>query len=70
MDQIKGSIAIVLELKIKERKYPEAKIIVLNDNFNTFEHIANCLKTIVSRMSKKRAWLLTVQVDKEGLAEV
>ena len=68
MDQIKGSIAIVLELKIKERKYPEAKIIVLNDNFNTFEHIANCLKTIVPRMSKKRAWLLTVQVDKEGLA--
>ena len=33
----------VLEPKTKKAKYPEARVIVLNDNFNTFEHVANCL---------------------------
>ena len=64
------SPATVLEPKIKIAKYPEARVIVLNDNFNTFEHVANCLLAIIPRMSEKRAWDLAVKVDKSGSAEV
>ena len=60
----------VLEPKITNRKYPEAKLIVLDDNFNTFEHVANCLVTIIPGMSEKRSWVLAIEVDREGLAEV
>ena len=60
----------VLELKTQKTKYPEARIIVLNDNLNTFEHVANCLLLIIPGMSKKKAWDLAVKVDKTGSAEV
>ena len=43
----------VLDPKTTKRKYPEARIIVLDDNFNTFEHVANCLIRINSGISKK-----------------
>ena len=36
----------VVDPKTKKRKYPEARIIVLDDNFNTFEHVANFLVRI------------------------
>ncbi len=70
MDQIKDSTTTVLDLQTTTKKYPEAKIIVLDDNHNTFDHVANSLQLILPGMSKKRSWLLAVIVDKEGLAEV
>ena len=60
----------VVDLKTKKRKYPEAKIIVLDDNFNTFEHVANCLVRIIPGISEKKSWLLALEVDREGSAEV
>ena len=36
----------VVDPKTTKRKYPEAKIIVFDDNLNTFEHVANCLVRI------------------------
>ena len=60
----------VLEPKTKKAKYPEARVIVLNDNFNTFEHVANCLLAIIPGMSEKRSWDLAIKVDKLGSAEV
>ena len=60
----------VLDLKKEKRKFPEARIIVLDDSFNTFQHVANCLLTIIPGMSEKRAWDLTIKVDKTGSAEV
>tara|TARA_Y100001968_G_C18806184_1_gene457949 strand:+ start:179 stop:475 length:297 start_codon:yes stop_codon:yes gene_type:complete len=60
----------VLDLKTTKKKYPEARVIVLDDNFNSFEHVANCLLKIIPGMSEKKSWELTVQVDKEGSAEV
>ena len=60
----------VLELKTKKTKYPEARVIVLNDNFNTFEHVSNCLLAIIPGMSEKRSWDLAIRVDKSGFAEV
>ena len=70
MDLITDSTTTVLDPKTTKRKYPEARIIVLDDNFNTFEHVANCLVKIIPGMSKKRAWVLAVEVDREGFAEV
>ncbi len=60
----------ILDLKISKNKYPEAKIIVLDDNFNTFEHVANCLVKIIPGISEKRSWLLAQEVDREGSALV
>ena len=60
----------VLDLKLAKKKYYEARVIVLNDNFNTFQHVANCLLTIIPGMTEKRAWDLTIKVDKLGSAEV
>ena len=55
--------------KVKE-KYPEARVIVLDDSFNTFQHVAICLLTIIPGMVEKRAWDLTIKVDNLGWAEV
>ena len=60
----------VLDPKTTKKKYPEARVIVLDDDFNTFEHVANCLKAIIPGMSKKRSWELAVEVDSAGSAEV
>ena len=70
MDQITDSRTTILDPKTTKRKYPEARIIVLDDNFNSFEHVANCLVIIIPGMSEKRSWELAVEVDREGSAEV
>ena len=48
----------VLDPKKSKAKYPEARVIVLDDNFNTFQHVANCLTTIIPGMSENKACLL------------
>ena len=65
-----NSLDTVLDPKKAKAKYPEARVIVLDDNFNTFQHVANCLLTIIPNMSEQRAWDLTIKVDKTGSAEV
>ena len=60
----------VLEKQGVTEKYPEARVIVLDDDFNTFEHVANCLKKIIPGMNDERAWSLAHKVDREGSAEV
>ena len=70
MDQETTLTTTVLDPKTTKRKYPEARIIVLDDNFNSFEHVANCLVIIIPGMSEKKSWELAFQVDREGSAEV
>ena len=65
-----NSTSTVLDAKNIKVKYPEARIIVLDDSFNTFEHVANSLLTIIPDMGEKKAWDLTIKVDKTGSAEV
>ncbi len=55
---------------IERKSYPNYKVIVLNDDFNTFNHVANCLMKYIPAMSSDRAWELTEQVHFEGLAIV
>lgn len=50
--------------------YPNYKVIVLNDDFNTFEHVAKCLMKYIPNMSSDRAWELTNQIHFEGQATV
>ncbi len=50
--------------------YPNYKVIVLNDDFNTFKHVAECLLKYIPGMSGDRAWELTNQVHFEGQATV
>ena len=65
-----NSLSTVLNQKKIKAKYPEARVIVLDDSLNTFQHVANCLLTIIPSMSEKRAWDLTIKVDQTGSAEV
>ena len=65
-----NSPSSVLNQKKANAKYPEVRVIVLDDSFNTFQHVANCLLSIIPSMSERRAWDLTIQVDKSGSAEV
>ena len=65
-----NSTSTVLDQKKSKARYPEARVIVLDDSFNTFQHVANCLLTIIPNMSEKRSWDLTIKVDKIGSAEV
>ncbi len=69
--------AVQAPQKIKEsatnvtrKLYPNYKVIVLNDDFNTFEYVSKCLMTYIPGMTEERAWELTNQVHFEGLAIV
>jgi ATP-dependent Clp protease adaptor protein ClpS len=50
--------------------YPNYKVIVLNDDFNTFQHVAECLMKYIPGMTSDCAWELTNQVHYEGQAIV
>ena len=52
------------------QSYPNYRIIVLNDDFNTFQHVAECLMKYIPGMTGDRAWDLTNQVHFEGQATV
>ena len=65
-----NSTSTVLDQKKIKKKYPEARVIVLDDSINTFQHVANCLLAIIPCMSEEKAWDLTIKVDKTGSAEV
>ena len=64
------STSTVLDPKEAKANYPKARVIVLDDSFNTFQHVANCLIKVIPGMSEKRAWDLTIKVDNSGSAEV
>jgi ATP-dependent Clp protease adaptor protein ClpS len=56
--------------QITRKIYPNYKVIVLNDDFNTFQHVAECLIKYIPGMSGYLAWDLTNQVHYEGQAIV
>ena len=65
-----NTISSVLDSRKSKKLYPEARVIVLDDNFNTFQHVANCLLKVIPGMNENKAWYLTNQVDKSGSAVV
>jgi ATP-dependent Clp protease adaptor protein ClpS len=50
--------------------YPNFKVIVLNDDFNTFQHVTECLVKYIPGMTGDRARELTDQVHHDGQAVV
>jgi ATP-dependent Clp protease adaptor protein ClpS len=56
--------------QVTHQPYPNYKVIVLNDDFNTFQHVAECLMKYIPQMSSDRAWDLTHQIHNEGQATV
>ena len=60
----------VVEKVLKKQRYPEARVIVLDDNINTFNHVVECLVRIIPHMNEQRAWKLANKIDREGSAEV
>ncbi|MGD1952414.1 MAG: ATP-dependent Clp protease adapter ClpS [Leptolyngbyaceae cyanobacterium] len=50
--------------------YPSYKVIVLNDDFNTFQHVAETLVKYIPHMTPDQAWKLTNRVHYEGQATV
>ncbi|HEY9702142.1 MAG TPA: ATP-dependent Clp protease adapter ClpS [Allocoleopsis sp.] len=56
--------------QVVRKQYPNYKVIVLNDDFNTFQHVHDCLVTYIPNMTSDRAWELTDQVHYEGQAIV
>jgi ATP-dependent Clp protease adaptor protein ClpS len=52
------------------KHYPNFKVIVLNDDFNTFEHVTKCLLKYIPGMTEPVAQQLTEQVHFEGQAIV
>lgn len=56
--------------QVTRKPYPNYKVIVLNDDFNTFQHVADCLMKYIPNMSSDRAWELTHQIHNEGQATV
>ena len=60
----------VLDRAKQTSKYPEARVIVLDDNVNTFEHVVTCLRKIIPGVSEELGWKLARKIDSEGSAEV
>jgi ATP-dependent Clp protease adaptor protein ClpS len=56
--------------QVTRKPYPNFKIIVLNDDFNTFQHVASCLLQYIPEMTEEYAWELTNQVHYQGQAMV
>ncbi|MBF2036782.1 MAG: ATP-dependent Clp protease adapter ClpS [Leptolyngbyaceae cyanobacterium T60_A2020_046] len=56
--------------QVTRKPYPNYKVIVLNDDFNTFQHVAECLIKYIPNMTSDRAWDLTHQIHNEGQAIV
>ena len=54
--------------EVVRKTYPKYKVIVLDDDFNTFEHVSNCLMKYIPQMTEELAWELTNQVHFQGLA--
>lgn len=56
--------------QVTRKLYPNYKVIVLDDDFNTFQHVHDCLVKYIPNMTSDRAWELTNQVHFEGQAIV
>ena len=57
-------------LVLDRSPYPNFKVVVLNDDVNTFQHVVDCLVKYIPAMTPDRAWTLAHQVNDQGSAVV
>ena len=55
---------------LERAPYPNYKVVVLNDDVNTFQHVVDCLMKYIPSMTPDRAWNLAHEVDGQGSAVV
>lgn len=55
---------------VVKEKYPNYKIIVLNDDHNTFQHVVATLTTYIPGMDSDTAWDLAHEIHNQGQAVV
>lgn len=60
----------VLERVRQQAPYPNGRVIVLDDDHNTFQHVVNVLVKHIPGMTPDRAWELAHQIDGQGSAVV
>lgn len=64
------SPAAVAEKARLRQPYPNLRVIVLDDDVNTFQHVVECLVRHIPAMQPDRAWELAHRIDGEGSAVV
>ena len=65
-----SSASPVQERQRLRQLYPDFKVVVLDDDFNTFQHVVETLVRIIPGMLADKAWDLAHRVDGEGSAVV
>ena len=65
-----SSPTAVQERQGVRQTYPNFKVVVLNDDVNTFQHVVECLVRFIPGMQADQAWDLAHQIDSEGSAVV
>ena len=54
----------------QRQSYPNFKVVVLDDDVNTFQHVVESLVKVLPGMGSERAWDLAHQIDGSGAAVV
>ena len=65
-----GSPAAVQERQRLRQPYPHVRVIVLDDDHNTFQHVVEVLVRHIPAMTPDHAWELAHRIDGEGAATV
>ncbi|MCP9803812.1 ATP-dependent Clp protease adapter ClpS [Cyanobium sp. T1G-Tous] len=65
-----SSASPVQERQRLRQPYPDFKVVVLDDDFNTFQHVVETLVRIIPAMLTDKAWELAHRIDGEGSAVV
>ena len=50
--------------------YPNGRVVVLDDDHNTFQHVVEVLVRHIPAMTEERAWEMAYRIDGQGSAEV
>ncbi len=65
-----ASPTAVQESRTLRQPYPNFKVVVLDDDVNTFQHVVDSLVKHIPGMQPDRAWELAHRIDGEGSAVV
>jgi ATP-dependent Clp protease adaptor protein ClpS len=65
-----GVPTVVQERQRLRLPYPNFKVVVLDDDVNTFQHVVECLVRYIPGMQPDQAWDLAQRIDSEGSAVV
>jgi ATP-dependent Clp protease adaptor protein ClpS len=64
------STTLESDTKTVKKHYPNWRVIVLNDDHNTFEHVIKCFVAILPQMTPSKAEALAMEIHTAGAATV